>query len=904
MKILSIEIVGFGKWNQKTIDFSGSNQLVYGSNEAGKSTIYQFIQALLFGFPAKGKKRKSYLPKNGGSYGGRLWLKHPVYGKVQIERFKEMNKGQAKVYIGEQVGDEELLKKVLHPLTKELFQSVFTFQQEQLSQLGNLEEEELQTALLALGISGSDQLLKTREAYFKQAQEIYKSKGARPPLNSLLTAYQKLSEKIRNKEQEEQTFGSVVAQLKQTSEAIAEQRLRVSERKEQLSLVEKQLINYPLFEELQKLQKQIHPNKITVEPQESEHLLALYQEHKFLKQETERLNRTLQESFDGEELLPEYLFYLREEENLKYFLAQRYTISKLLSEIGWMRESATQNKQELFALEQKWDWTEEQPPHLFFEDQQLKELREKFITQRVQMQTEEENQRSLIESLDSQEKNLEAFESANQKIFQRNQRKRKHQTNTALLLGLLLAALMGVVGGLLLSSPVCWLSWIFALICGGTAGAVFFLPQRSTEDEVKQQWQQKLSNLDYLSAQLNQTEERMARIEKEEAQLNKYIFEQARANHLGKMNRLELWMNHKEDIKRYLLLMNTNKELFRQIETESKTAGDWLKQTERYVNWLPIVGKNLEERVKIISNFTDQMEQHRLLQESRTDSYTKQSIKEVKEKQHRVFEEAQPLLYKYQILAIDDVPEKLQDYQQTQTTDSRKKELERLLMNLYEENTTLSQLNDRKYQLNAELKGAEDEIFHLQKEEQRLDYQRKLMIEDGTLDQLYQKREGMRAEIEALASDWTGYKLAGQLLMDLLTELSDQQLPSLLKKATYYFSVVTADAYLKVQLENEQLIVKDAAGRDFAIYDLSTGTKDQLVMAVRLAFLALMGEKSICPVMIDDGWLHYDSQRKRHLAKLFRLFGENHQIICFSSDQEMVSYYQEEKQPVVQLEGE
>ncbi len=58
MKILRIEIAAFGKWRQKSFDFYSGNQLIYGGNEAGKSTIYQFIQAILFGFPSKGRKKR------------------------------------------------------------------------------------------------------------------------------------------------------------------------------------------------------------------------------------------------------------------------------------------------------------------------------------------------------------------------------------------------------------------------------------------------------------------------------------------------------------------------------------------------------------------------------------------------------------------------------------------------------------------------------------------------------------------------------------------------------------------------------------------------------------------------------------------------------------------------------
>ena len=50
MKLLAVEIVGFGKWQQQKITFESGNQLLYGANEVGKSTLYQFIQAMLFSF--------------------------------------------------------------------------------------------------------------------------------------------------------------------------------------------------------------------------------------------------------------------------------------------------------------------------------------------------------------------------------------------------------------------------------------------------------------------------------------------------------------------------------------------------------------------------------------------------------------------------------------------------------------------------------------------------------------------------------------------------------------------------------------------------------------------------------------------------------------------------------------
>ena len=49
MKILSLHIDGFGKFHNRDISFQDGLNVVYGKNEAGKSTLHTFIKGTLFG---------------------------------------------------------------------------------------------------------------------------------------------------------------------------------------------------------------------------------------------------------------------------------------------------------------------------------------------------------------------------------------------------------------------------------------------------------------------------------------------------------------------------------------------------------------------------------------------------------------------------------------------------------------------------------------------------------------------------------------------------------------------------------------------------------------------------------------------------------------------------------------
>ena len=78
MKIKTIDIDGFGVWNGLALgDLSDQTTVVYGPNEAGKTTLMQFVRAVLYGFTPD--RRKKYLPPvNGGQPGGRLLLADAV----------------------------------------------------------------------------------------------------------------------------------------------------------------------------------------------------------------------------------------------------------------------------------------------------------------------------------------------------------------------------------------------------------------------------------------------------------------------------------------------------------------------------------------------------------------------------------------------------------------------------------------------------------------------------------------------------------------------------------------------------------------------------------------------------------------------------------------------------------
>lgn len=101
MKIKNIKINSFGKINNKEYDFSEKINLIYGKNEAGKSTLLKFIQNIFYG-TSKNKKGKNfsdydlYKPWGDGDFSGKL--KYKLDSGEEFEVYREFGKKNPKIY--------------------------------------------------------------------------------------------------------------------------------------------------------------------------------------------------------------------------------------------------------------------------------------------------------------------------------------------------------------------------------------------------------------------------------------------------------------------------------------------------------------------------------------------------------------------------------------------------------------------------------------------------------------------------------------------------------------------------------------------------------------------------------------------------------------------------------------
>ncbi len=96
MKIKSVDIASFGKFKNYKIDFSDGFNVIYGQNEAGKSTVMSFIKMMFYGNGGRVSDldknlRKKYMPWDSSLMAGSIEFSHRGKNYRLMREFKGSN---------------------------------------------------------------------------------------------------------------------------------------------------------------------------------------------------------------------------------------------------------------------------------------------------------------------------------------------------------------------------------------------------------------------------------------------------------------------------------------------------------------------------------------------------------------------------------------------------------------------------------------------------------------------------------------------------------------------------------------------------------------------------------------------------------------------------------------------
>lgn len=246
MRIKELKLIAFGPFENYVLTFAGGNQfnLVYGLNEAGKSTILRAIQDFFYEIPSR--SLDSYLfPAN----------KMRIQALLETAEGREYNlirrRGRKNTLLNEAgvPTDDNILQQYLGAIDRNAFALMFGMDHRSLRQGG----EELLKGKGALGealfeaasgIGGMRKLLRDLD---EEAGDLFKPSGSRPPVNVKIRQYKEIKKRVRELSLSPRRWSELeesylqqkeeVAQLKEKEQEITRRKNRLERLTDTLPLV-------------------------------------------------------------------------------------------------------------------------------------------------------------------------------------------------------------------------------------------------------------------------------------------------------------------------------------------------------------------------------------------------------------------------------------------------------------------------------------------------------------------------------------------------------------------------------------------------------------------------------------------------------------------------------------------
>ena len=194
----------------------------------------------------------------------------------------------------------------------------------------------------------------------------------------------------------------------------------------------------------------------------------------------------------------------------------------------------------------------------------------------------------------------------------------------------------------------------------------------------------------------------------------------------------------------------------------------------------------------------------------------------------------------------------------------------------------LAALADR---IERELAPRRDELIR-----RKQDAERVLAAMAGSSDAaaIAVQREQRLAELRAQAQYYLRLRLAASLLREQMNRLQRDHGDPILASAGGYLRTLTGGRYVAVRSEFDDadqavLCAVRAEGEGLRVEALSTGTRDQLYLALRLATLERhLGHGEPLPFVVDDILVQFDDERTRATLQALAEFSRHTQVLLFS----------------------
>ncbi|HAO5827503.1 TPA: AAA family ATPase [Listeria monocytogenes] len=902
MRITSIDIIGYGKWSDAHFNNIANFQVFYGENEAGKSTIMAFIHSILFGFPTKQQSIPRMEPKNGGPYGGRLTLEDTPLGKVIIERLKGKATGDVRIYYGDgQTAGEEKLPEIIGEIDRNTYEAIFSFDIHGLQNIHQWKKKEFERYLLATGTTGSDALLKAAEALQKKLDSLYKPSGRNPLINQQLKKVKEAQQAFQNAKKQNAQYEQLINEKEQAIVRQTELQKEKTTMRVELDALATLVNLWPLYQEWKALSNKASETTEATFPPDG----VIRLEHLNLR-EKEWQNQLIQLEERQKNLISNNNY-----EHSAFFAENEAEVTYLIETYAAFGEREIQLKN--LKQEIKFQQVDTKQPLRIWSS----ELEQTMILLKEKEQSHKEQQHDIQLKLkftnDSEEKlqkkidQIEA-EMWDNKTFQQAKEKMQDSPKTSKTKTMVSLGIFAVAFVLMIVFQAIWsvaLVFVSALIVGYafiTTGKssptnneqiLAFLEQK----KIRQEWQQLLNEMDMVASQiaeLRAAENKLSENIYQHTMEIRHFFSDLGINSEPSSNWLyELSIYKKNSEKRQLAM-----ELISKLEPLVEKQEAYRTRLENLK--LPIEYTDTEEKITFLRQGLLYYRNHltenaklaeKLEQVTMQLDLVKQDLLLVKKEKADLLERANVSNEEDFRMAAMRVKEEQKWRERLVLIEAQLEPEKREALNRYENQATIK---EKELQLEESLRQIELEQEQLHASLAAQNHAIDKLEEGGTFAVLMQEFYSKKSKLQQISAEWTETKLALQMLQNTMQQLQEGKLPKTLKLASEYFNHLTSGNYRKVYLQDNRLQVESKDSIPFFPEELSQATKEQLYLAIRFALIDVIHKDFPLPIIIDDGFVHFDSSRMGQMMQLLQKRKSENQVIFFTCHQETRKYFSSE----------
>ncbi|MDH5603423.1 MAG: AAA family ATPase, partial [Cyclobacteriaceae bacterium] len=145
--------------------------------------------------------------------------------------------------------------------------------------------------------------------------------------------------------------------------------------------------------------------------------------------------------------------------------------------------------------------------------------------------------------------------------------------------------------------------------------------------------------------------------------------------------------------------------------------------------------------------------------------------------------------------------------------------------------------------------------------------------------------ETLRQQLKDAYKDWLAGNLALNLLAEVKGRYEEEKQPEVIRHSGSYFKKATSDKYseIRVSMDDRSVTILDAHHIPKKIEQLSRGTKELLLISLRLGFIeAYEKQMEPLPVIADEVLVNFDPSRARQTAAILHEFARDRQLLMFT----------------------